>query len=731
MALAHRGPGKAERAGLSAREGRAVVTEMSTLDNKKRETNAPAKPIETFELALNGKSYGAVEITPLYKIKVKILNFEQVFSADSRFEEVLTYLIASKVLAGLEGNEILDLINRLGLIFEGAKQKIKASAEDAQSPLPESPLTGEDPLHVLLAPLRRTVIMETAIESIIIAALSAYTINPLNTVVLKKKTSEGGTYTLLEVLKIFPPEDVIKLGYATPTSFFHERIEGFVDKVTNEDITEKLEALRDEVKQLEKDVKRFKNDIQLAKELEEKKKKLREMLNNAVGIINLWNKIIVFTEPPNAELFAKLKPLLSHDDLYVEAAYTDSSNEGIRTMHVRIQGWPAVFTVFSEDEVSKFKQGLVTDPQLFSRFLKIEINNNPQKFKGVIKYDAVQVMVPHVLNSNYEEQLKKAQDYVRYLKNVLTRIKSAYNPISTKYTSINLFAGIMAKDYDAKVGEDMRSFRMLLTLIELRAWLYYDYRLKINDKGRIRVIVHADDVKAILDRFGSQITSHLPKTKISEFETLKQILENGAKSAEEIFESGAFSYSSPRSLRTNLLSLLVKYGYLKAFTDSADQRHRKLLYAISGFNGMDLLALPPGCDSDAIYAIIKRFLMKWLSVGQVLMAWKVASKGIDNMQDIDTLIREYILGQNDVFHAIKADTMKQSMASMALQSHPKDMPLDYAIKVQESTKPADPIQGRFEIRKMVTPEGGEAQVYTCRTCGRLFLSAEEAEQHEC
>jgi bifunctional DNA-binding transcriptional regulator/antitoxin component of YhaV-PrlF toxin-antitoxin module len=440
----------------------------------------------------------------------------------------------------------------------------------------------------------------------------------------------------------------------------------------------------------------------------------------------------VFTEPPNAELFAKLTPLLSHDDLYVEVAFTDSSSEGIRTMHVRIQGWPAVFTVFSEDEINRAKQGLVTDPQLFSRFLKIEINNNPQKFKGVIKYEAVQAMAPHVLNSDYEEQLKKAQDYIRYLKDVLTRIKSAYNPISTKYTSINLFAGIMAKNYDARVGEDMRSFRMLLTLMEIRAWLYYDYRLKINDGGRIKVIVHADDVKAILDRFGPQITSHLPKTKISEFETLKQILGNGAKSAEEIFESGALNYSSPRSLRTNLLSLLVKYGYLKAFTDPTDQKHRRLLYAISGFNGMDLMALPSGCHSDAIYAIIKRFLMKWLSVGQVVMAWKMASKGIDNttdgMQDVDALIREYILGQNDVFHAITPENMKQSMASMASEWHPKVMPLDHAI-AQESTN--DPIQERFIRRKMVTPDGEEAEVYTCRACGKLFMSREEAERHEC
>ncbi|MGC9146145.1 MAG: hypothetical protein ACP5GS_08590, partial [Nitrososphaeria archaeon] len=517
--------------------------------------------------------------------------------------------------------------------------------------------------------------MEPAVETIIYAGLSAYTLNPLNVVVLKKKTSEGGTYTLLETLKIFPEEDIIKLDYATPTSFFHERIEGFVDKVTNEDITEKLENLRDEVKQLEKDVKRFKNDIVLAKELEEKKKALREMMNNAVGIINLWHKIIVFTEPPNSELFAKLKPLLSHDDIYVETAFTDKGQMGLSTIHVRIEGWPAVFTVFSEDEVNRAKQGVITDPQLFSRFLKIEINNRPEKFQSVVKFKGIIRAQPHVLNTNFTQQMEKAKAYIRYLRAVMLRMSGAIDPKNEedRTLAINVFAPLIARNYKAMHGEAMRAMDYLLSLMEIRALLSYDYRLKVQDGKKLKVFASLEDVVDVLLKYGAQIFSFIPATKLAEYGTLKEVLGNGALSADDIFQSGKFNYSSPHSLRTHLLSILVKYGYLKTMIDPADPKHKRLLFVLTNETPELNLIAPfnrtdAGVRFGAIGAIAKQFYMKWIEPPRVLIAPKTpffdSIKSSDNLTP-DELFDSLILSKNALSGAITPQNMKQLIAPVA------------------------------------------------------------------
>jgi hypothetical protein len=122
---------------------------------------------------------------------------------------------------------------------------------------PEKPIEnllngGEDPLEVLITPVRRKVLLEPAISSIILAGFSAYTGTPMNTIVLKKKTAEGGTYTLKNTLDIFPPEDVLFLDSVCPTSFFHERTTGFMNKDTNEDITQRIEELRIRIENLKK-----------------------------------------------------------------------------------------------------------------------------------------------------------------------------------------------------------------------------------------------------------------------------------------------------------------------------------------------------------------------------------------------------------------------------------------------------------------------------------------------
>ncbi|MGC8558577.1 MAG: hypothetical protein ACP5NC_06265, partial [Nitrososphaeria archaeon] len=703
--------------------------------------------------------YGAINADES-GVHVKIANFENTYTATkesvNKLQEDLQH---SSAFVDAPKSDMNELMNRTVNLFSVLAAEV-ASAAETQSPLKP----GEDPLQVLLEPLRRVVLMEPAVEQIIYAALSAYTLNPLNVEILKKKTGEGGSYTLLETLKIFPPEDVIILASASPTSFFHEHIEGWVDKKTNADITEQIKNLRDEIAQLE--TSKTKGDKLIAAELKAKKKELNEIMNNAVGIINLWNKIIVFTEPPSSELFVKLKPLLSHDKPYTEIMFTDKNSlGGMSTVHIRLVGWPAVFVVFSEDEANRAKLGLVTEDQLSSRFVKVEINTNPIKFNAVIKYNAIQ-HAKFEDNIELEIKMQKAASFIRYLRTKLRDISAPYiydlmnsnKFIPDKNLTVNFFATNMAAGFEARLGEDMRSFDYLLSLIEIRALLHIDFRLKIKNE-RVKVIISKNDADEIISKFAAQIISHIPQSKEKEFEILKDVLKDGAKTAEEIYNLKLFSYSSPYSLRTHLLAILARYGYLRMTVDPTDPKHRSLQYSLSN-NTPDLIA---PVRLGAIGAIAKASLMKWLAAGASLIAPESAVyDGAISGAQLDSLISKYVLCQNVVFGAIEQPNMKQLIAPIAPNRTPEGGAITPDNAIAQDPKPADQqtmdkpmddldqllansmVQSVYksdqsddnqekQLRNFLVQvrqrAGAEFKVYKCQICDFKTLDIEQAKAH--
>lgn len=53
------------------------------------------------------------------------------------------------------------------------------------------------------------------------------------------ESSTGKSYIPLELSGLFPSEDVIKLGYASPTSFFHDWGTSVTDPSDDRDVPEK------------------------------------------------------------------------------------------------------------------------------------------------------------------------------------------------------------------------------------------------------------------------------------------------------------------------------------------------------------------------------------------------------------------------------------------------------------------------------------------------------------
>ncbi len=96
-----------------------------------------------------------------------------------------------------------------------------------------------------------------------LAMLSVYTEDSQLNISFNAPSSSGKSFIPLEVARLFPKEDVIQVGYCSPTAFFH-------------------------------DVGEFNEDKQ-------------------GYIVNLSKKILIFLDQPHTLLLQHLRPMLSHD----------------------------------------------------------------------------------------------------------------------------------------------------------------------------------------------------------------------------------------------------------------------------------------------------------------------------------------------------------------------------------------------------------------------------------
>ena len=160
----------------------------------------------------------------------------------------------------------------------------------------------------------------------LLCCLSAFTEDSQTNISFNSPSSTGKSYTALEVAKLFPEDDVIKLGNCSKTAFFHEQ--GKYDKEKNE------------------------------------------------IIVDLSRKILIFTDMPHVGLLESLRSFLSHDEKVMRSKITDKNQQGgNRTKTVALKGYPAVIFCTA---------GLKMDPQEMTRFILLSPEVNQEKIKAGI-----------------------------------------------------------------------------------------------------------------------------------------------------------------------------------------------------------------------------------------------------------------------------------------------------------------------------------------------------------
>lgn len=156
--------------------------------------------------------------------------------------------------------------------------------------------------------------------------LTAYTYDCQQNISFNAPSATGKSFLGLETGGLFPREDVMEIGYASPNAFFHEK--GVYDKEKNE------------------------------------------------IIVDLARLILIFLDQPHNQLLERLRPLLSHDKKEIRSKITDKNQRGgNRTKTVVIKGYPVV--VFCT-------AGLKIDEQESTRFILLSPETTQEKIRQAI-----------------------------------------------------------------------------------------------------------------------------------------------------------------------------------------------------------------------------------------------------------------------------------------------------------------------------------------------------------
>ena len=156
--------------------------------------------------------------------------------------------------------------------------------------------------------------------------LSAYTENSQFNISFNAPSSTGKSYIPTEIARLFPEEDVVEIGYCSPTAFFHD--------------------------------------------VGEYQKERRGYL------VDLSRKILIFLDQPHTQLLERLRPLLSHDKKEIPLKITDKTQKfGLKTKNVLLRGYPSVIFCTA---------GLKIDEQEATRFLLLSPEINQEKIREAI-----------------------------------------------------------------------------------------------------------------------------------------------------------------------------------------------------------------------------------------------------------------------------------------------------------------------------------------------------------
>jgi hypothetical protein len=248
-------------------------------------------------------------------------------------------------------NRAKEVVDQLYERARVAKKNYNNIAPPAPPPLPPTPLPKELTKEISweeVADILSTSIRNDEAPKLITfcAMLLAQTNKDQLNIGFQAESTTGKSYIPMQLSLYFPENEIMKIGGASPTSFYHDGGEWDAER--------------------------------------------------KVLVVNLEHKNIIFIDMPHFQLLERLRPLLSHDDKELRYMITDhNQKKGLRTKNVIIKGYPSVFfcsTKTDPDEQEKTRMLLLSpsiDQEKLDESLKLATlrEGNPEAYRKKIEED--------------------------------------------------------------------------------------------------------------------------------------------------------------------------------------------------------------------------------------------------------------------------------------------------------------------------------------------------------
>jgi ribosomal protein S8 len=482
----------------------------------------------------------------------------------------------------------------------------------------------QDLLEDVVSFLKKEILQESDnIYLVLLNGLSAYSSNPINLRILAP-SSEGKTYLVNKISKLFPKTDVVNLSTASAQSFKYLNGEKVVETETGD-----FESIEPKLIQLEMD---YLDKSKSRQELESIRTEIIQLKKKLWYMIDLSNKWLIFSDSQDPGLWEMLKTLLSHDDEYIKHQVTNKIGGKNTAQKIVFKGKPAVTYCSAKDE-SKHQ----VSEEMDTRFYTIYLKTNPQKYKESIKLLSQKHGLPKLI---YGDEVVSESEKLGAINKIGLLIENISQYGNETNCVFNPYASELAKNFPSESGLRSRQFDRFNQYITLMTLCYSFNRPKLRIDDKYYPVVTKSDILRTVEMMKE--SSAIPTNKIQFFndiihpamidiqnkEEFRVDLISGSKyvmTASEISDYAKAKHKKSnqdrKKILENYLEPLSEHGYLEMAQDPRN-RTRNIYWIAKPYQdkkaGMESTLIDISTISDSgVRVYIEKYLKRRCDSGDL------------------------------------------------------------------------------------------------------------------
>ena len=213
----------------------------------------------------------------------------------------------------------------------------------------------------------------------------------------------------------------------------------------------------------------------------EAKEELRSIIERLVTLIGFKNKVLIFLEPPSAELWKNLLSVLSHDSYFSVAKFTEGggSSGKLATKTVVFEAFPAIIFCTSRTDTQGWAD-------LNTRFEALEPTMTTSKYKNAIALNLRKKFGNINVNTATGRTLKQeVADLTYMLGHGCFKVNLPFPP--------ERLADLLVGNEPTQ-GSLMRRINQVVSHLGLEVLWNYEDRIKWADGKQIHVLAEARDI---------------------------------------------------------------------------------------------------------------------------------------------------------------------------------------------------------------------------------------------